>query len=249
MATKHNGIILWAGASLLDGAPIIVVATGLAKSRNVKTGNMLQTWIIRADMHPVDAVKSGADASICGDCKHRGEIVDGAVVGRSCYVLVHNAPASVYRTVAAGKYPVAEGAAEIAAVGRGRIVRLGSYGDPAAVPFWVWEALVSEAVAHTGYTHQWRRAPELAALCMASCDSADDLAAARMLGFRAFRVRRSTDPVLPREVICPASAEAGFKTTCSACRACGGTSAKARADIVIAAHGFGTRAFERRAAA
>jgi len=39
------------------------------------------------------------------------------------------------------------------------------------------------------------------------------------------------------EVVCPASEEAGKRTPCSDCRACGGTSAKARASIVIMAHG------------
>lgn len=35
-------------------------------------------------------------------------------------------------------------------------VRIGSYGDPAAVPTRVWEELVKNARNFTGYTHQWR---------------------------------------------------------------------------------------------
>ena len=71
--SKPNGAILYEGPSALDGAPIVVIVTGLArKSTNAKTGALLQTWILRSDMHPIDAVRSGADSSICGDCRHRG---------------------------------------------------------------------------------------------------------------------------------------------------------------------------------
>jgi hypothetical protein len=232
-----NGAVIYRGPSMLDGSPIVVVATGLAgKSRNEKTGSLVQTWIIRDDMTPQAAVKSGADASICGDCPHRGTIEDGRNVGRSCYVTVHQAPLSVFKAFHRGIY-LTVGRAELAALGRGRKVRLGSYGDPAAVPLWVWSDLMSEADAGTGYTHQWRRFPELAQWCMASCDSATDRFHAKVLGFRTFRVRGEDDATAKGEVICPASAEAGKKTVCASCLACGGTSAKARADIVIVAHG------------
>jgi ABC-type polar amino acid transport system ATPase subunit len=63
------------------------------------------------------------------------------------------------------------------------------------------------------------------------------VALARAMGWRSFRVRAAESPTLQGEVICPASKEAGQKTTCEACKACGGLSAKARADIVIMAHG------------
>ena len=72
-----NGYILWEGASLIDGAPIVVIATGFAsRSTNRKTGGMVQTYILRRDIDPVSAVQSGDDASICGDCPHRGIVVD-----------------------------------------------------------------------------------------------------------------------------------------------------------------------------
>lgn len=237
METNANGAIIYRGPSMLDGSPIIVVATGLAgRSRNEKTGSLVQTWIIREDMKPQDAVKTGADAAICGDCPHRGTIEDGRNVGRSCYVTVHQAPLSVFKAYHRGIYATVE-RADLAALGRGRKVRLGSYGDPAAVPLGVWSALMSEANAGTGYTHQWRDFPELAAWCMASCDSATDRFHAKVLGFRTFRVRSADDATAKGEVICPASAEAGKKTVCASCLACGGTTAKARADIVIIAHG------------
>lgn len=241
MAT--NGMILYRGPSVLNGSPIVVVATGLATSSdNKKTGAMVQTWIIRDDMSPVDAVKTGADNAICGDCPHRGT---------SCYVPVFQAPLSVFKSVQRGIYPTATSADAIAEALAGKMVRLGSYGDPAAVPMWVWDAAISRASGHTGYTHQWRKAPELARYVMASADSPSDHFAAKLLGFRVFRVRTETQPVEDREVICPASAEAGYKTNCATCRACGGLSARAKADITIVAHGAASkvRAFNRLSAA
>lgn len=242
-----NGIVLYRGPSMLDGAPIVVIATGIrGRSNNAKTGDMVQTWILREDVSPIDAINSGADASICGDCPHRGTTDGVRVRGRSCYVLVFQAPQNVWKTYKRGGYEIA---ASLEDVGRDRVVRLGSYGDPAAVPLDVWSALTKYSKFHTGYTHQWRDFPELAPFCMASADSSADRAAARMLGFRVFRVRTEHDPVEDREVICPASAEAGYKTNCATCRACGGTGAKAKADIVIMAHGNGAGHVARRAAA
>jgi hypothetical protein len=78
---------------------------------------------------------------------------------------------------------------------------------------------------------------------MASVDSEQEARAAQAAGWRTFRVKVSTDPKLEREVTCPASKEAGQRTTCEDCRACGGLSAKARAGIVINAHGATAKRF------
>src|SRR4249920_2581675 len=112
---------------MLDGAPIVAIA--LTASTNRKTGNMVQTYILRDDIAPLAALKTGDDASICGNCKHR------PILGGACYVFVGQGPTVVYKTLARGGYPQA---ADIAALGAGRMVRLGTYGDPAAVPVAVW---------------------------------------------------------------------------------------------------------------
>lgn len=244
--TTHNpnGMIIYRGPSALDGAPIVAIVTGIKSgSANEKTGaGLLQTWIIRADVSPIEAVNTGADASICGDCIHRGDIVDGRNVGRSCYVTVFQAPLSVYKAFQAGRYAdVSNDPQAIASIGAGRGVRLGSYGDPAAIPLAVWQSLTSGAAFWTGYTHAWRQAdPALAALCMASADSPADRFLAKAMGYRVFRVtgadsRADRDP--RSEIVCPASAEAGYKTTCDACKACGGLGSRAKADVVISVHG------------
>jgi hypothetical protein len=236
--SKQNGFILYQGPSELDGQPIVCIATGFAKaSQNTKIGVGIQTWILRADVNPYAATQTGADASICGACKHRGSLRDGRNVGRTCYVhITMGGPASVWRAYRNGAYREASWNTIRAALA-GRMLRLGSYGDPAAVPAEIWQDLAAVATGHTGYTHQWRKRADLRALCMASVDSIAEYLEAKAAGWRTFRVRARNHLALTSEVTCPASAEAGHKTTCSACKACGGTSARARADIVIAAHG------------
>jgi len=234
---KSNGAVLWRGASLIDGAPLVVIAVGLASaSSNRKTGGMVQTYILRADMDPVAAVRTLQDASICGDCKHRGNLSSpGQARGRTCYVNIGQGPLGVWRAWQRGRYPLA---ADLQAVGAGRHVRLGTYGDPAAVPVEVWQQLTHGALGHTGYTHQWRRCdPALRSLCMASVDSENEALAARLRGWRTFRVAFPGDLArLPVEAICPASSEAGKKLTCDRCLACNGASGR-RGSIVIQAHG------------
>lgn len=256
-----TGVIIYRGPSELDGSPIVAIATGIdsRSSRNVKTGAMIQTWILREDIAPTVAVRTGGDASICGDCPHRGTS-DGARhgIGRTCYVIMHQGPLSVWRAFKRGNYPGAvvsvddagrpfivnpnerNGSAPVAAR---RMVRIGSYGDPAAVPVDVWDRLTVGATGWAGYTHAWRRMPVrpfLARYCMASADTIEDRDEAKRLGWRTFRVSMPQfgDPAMVRgESVCPASKEAGFKLTCETCRACNGNATGRFGDITIQAHG------------
>lgn len=216
---QPKAAILWEGASLLDGAPIVLIAT--TSSKNTKTGRMVQTWILRADTLATDAIHSGHDESICGECPKRGEIVGGRNVGRTCYVKVFQAPRSVSAKYLRGGYDIADPRE----FGRGRMVRVGSYGDPAAVPSEVWRHLVSEARGWTGYTHQWRWS-DLRDICMASVDNLREREIAQAYGWRTFRVARKGSTTIARrgEIVCPASKEAGAKTTCAKCSLCRGAS-------------------------
>ena len=232
-------MIIYEGHSAIDGAPIVVILTGLdTKSRNEKTGAMIQSWIIRADIAPHIAVKSGADASICGDCVHR------PVNGGSCYVKTFQAPLSVYNAYKRDRYSRATLAQAASAVA-GKIVRFGSYGDPVAAPLAVWDALASTASGWTGYTHQWKTAPDgFKRLTMASADSSGEAVLARATGWRTFRVRTASEAIADKlEIVCPASDEAGKKTDCASCKACMGTASKAKASPVIIAHGATARRF------
>ena len=249
-----NGIVFYRGPSAIDGVAIIGAASGVYKpSKNPKTGPMVQTWILLAGIAPHHATRTGADVSICGNCRHRGEIVtlpNGALSnrGRSCYVTTFQAPLNIWKQCTAGKYPDVS-LAETAEIFAGQKIRLGAYGDPAAIPFEVWESVMVGVGRgqSTGYTHQWKDCDSrFSQYCMASADSALERELANAKGYRTFRVTHRGEHKARGEVVCPASEEAGKLTDCASCRACGGLSSKARADIVIAAHGSGARAFEGR---
>lgn len=244
-----QGIILYQGPSLLDGKPIVAIATGLqAGARNQKTGPMAQIYILRSDVHPMEAVQNGDDESICGNCIHRGTVVtDQAtgkkrVVGRSCYVVTMHGPRMVYDAFLRGLYASLTPAQARTAL-RDRMVRIGAYGDPGAVPVAIWQQALAKTRKLTGYTHQWRRIPELADFCMASVDSPAERDEANALGFRTFRVRAKGEPLVNGEGQCPASAEMGKVTTCQSCLLCGGNRGPGKADITIQAHGAGARHF------
>jgi hypothetical protein len=236
MSKRPNGFVIYRGPSLLDGSPIVAIA--ITASTNSKTGNMVQTYILRDDVLPTEAVKSGADSAICGDCKHRPS------TGGACYVNVGQGPQVVYRAFLRGNYPDAP---SIAGLGDGRMVRLGTYGDPAAVPTSVWSALVSLSIGRTGYTHQWRNGadPELLGLVMASCDTQAEADEARAMGYRYFRIRVNGGAMASKEFICPASEEAGKRKTCLECGACDGNERGAKASPVIIAHGAKASRFAR----
>jgi hypothetical protein len=235
-----RGFVFYDGPSALDGAPIIGIA--VLRSANVKTGDMVQTFILRADQSPLAAIDSGADASICGDCVHRGD--DTRV--RTCYVDVGKSVQSVYAAWTRGAYPLLS-PARAARMLAGRAVRLGAYGDPAAIPARHWRALLRYAAGHTGYTHQWRHAhaQQLRGLVMASADSAQERDTARAMGWRTFRVRAADEPMGAREFACPASPEGGNRRQCITCQACDGAArGPAQASVAIIVHGAMARHFQ-----
>lgn len=239
---KPSGFIIYRGPSLLDGKEIVAVAT--VSSRNIKTGAMVQTWIIRADIDPLTANRTGEDFSICGTCPLKGiaapDKTSGTALDRACYVQIGQAPLGVYRGLGRGIYPVC---ADLAALGEGQAVRLGSYGDPAAVPAYVWEQLTSKARTWTGYSHQKATSgakPDFSRL-MVSADNLEQAEQAWSERLRTFRVVASPlDVVRGKEIICPATSEGGNKTNCSKCGLCSGAS-KLGKSIAVIAHGAGAK--------
>jgi len=233
--TKSSGII-YRGPSLIDGAPIVVIAT--YSDANSKTGTMVQTYILRADMDPRDASKTGADVSICGDCPHRGTpTADPArkqAKGRTCYVTLGHGVLITYRAFLRGVYADAQTRDGRRALGRGRMVRIGTYGDPGAVPGFVWDDLIADAQGWTAYTHRTGWRPELA---MQSADTLAQAQAHWQDGRRTFRVVLDLGEIQhAQEVLCPASKEAGRRTTCAACKLCAGTATRSPKSVAIVMH-------------
>ena len=72
-ANNTNGVILWEGTSQLDGVtPIVAIMTGITrKSKNDKTLDLKQIWIIRSDKAPNLAATDNTDGGICGDGERR----------------------------------------------------------------------------------------------------------------------------------------------------------------------------------
>jgi len=234
---KRSTIKVYDGPSMLDGKRVIVLLTGLAKSSaNTKTGDMLQTWIMLYDTAPHEAIKTGDDSSVCGNCPLRPYIFKRTleadrVSPKPCYVLAWQAPLKTWK---ANRDLDVTPREAIPALIAGRIVRGGSYGDPNAVPAWVWTVLN----ARTGYTHQWSTHPALQDTVMASVHSNSERRAAKALGFRTFRIIADVAELRDREILCPASKEAGARTTCAKCGLCDGKRGEndRRKDVAIVAH-------------
>lgn len=229
--------IIYDGPSLIDGMPIVTIVT--FDSDNSKTGPMAQTWIMRSDLDPISASRTGADVSICGDCQHRGKPSNkptGWAQERSCYVNLLFGPNNIFATYKRGRYRHTD---DLAAVGRNQLIRIGSYGDGAAVPQHIWDELCSEASGWTAYTHQGNTRPDR---FMTSADTLSDAQQAWSRGERTFRVLKTALDLQTNEVLCPASAEAGKRTTCANCKLCAGASIAAKS-IGIVAHGSGARHF------
>ena len=226
-----NGATVYSGPSMLDGSRIHAVLTGTKRpSSNTKTGHMAQLWIL-PDMHPATAVKTGADASVCGTCPRRPSLAAASGL-TPCYVTTVHAPLAVWRAHTKAPYPDV-------AIRHPYPVRLGAWGDPAALPLDALQrAIATGNGGWTGYTHVWRSRPDLRPYLMASCDTQADHDEAVAAGWRTFLIRSSADVPLPTGTIaCPASAEAGQRTTCAQCRLCNGaTPGDRRKSIVIIAH-------------
>lgn len=238
-------MIIYQGPSLIDGKPIVAIMTGLDKaSKNSKTGNMPQVWIIRSDMHPTEALRTGEDSSICGNCPHRPKVTGENALkkdSRSCYVNTMSFN-SVYKKYANDGYILAD-LTELAIQLNGMNVRIGAYGDPAAVPIEVWDTLLAHCKS-TGYTHQWQTCnPDYANYCMASCDNTVDVIKAVAKGYRTFFVQNIesfNDSVKMVDTIklawCPASKEKGKVTTCSDCMVCSGNRSGMHSNVAIMIH-------------
>jgi len=231
-----HGYVIYNGPSMLTGAPIVLIAT--MASRNSKTGDMVQTWIFDQAESPSDTNKKGNDTSICGDCPLRG--VNGK--DRGCYVNLYRGPNAIWKAWKDRKYDICP--TMLVFKGR-RAVRLGAYGDPAAVPIQIWRDMVAASPGWTAYTHQWETCDErFKEFCMASVETHEQYWRAKSMGWRTFRITQDPEDILSNEIWCPATPEGGNNRQCATCRACSGTRFKKIArnrDIVAMAHGIGAK--------
>ncbi len=244
-----DGRILWEGPSRIDGKPVVALITGLdGVVKNGKTGDMVQTWILRQDVSPGKASLNGEDKSVCGDCVHRATDGKG-----TCYVNTAWGPHAVWQAYKNDVYPKV--AKEEQFWIRDMLhVRFGAYGDPVAVPRKVWlKILPLSPFDSTGYTHQWRSkiAREFKSFLMASVENEAEALEAQDKGWRTFLVVPLNRDVPKGYVWCPSDAlNPADKVECKDCGLCSGTRLKVKKSVAIyvhgnAAQGYGIR--ERRA--
>ncbi len=232
---RVTGYVIYHGPSLINGEKIVVIATGVSgnKSDNEKTGAVIQCWILHAGLEPLAANHKGLDESVCSSCKHRHF--------RSCYVNFARGPEQVYQTWKDGKYPVLDmDNPRTPEIFRDKIIRLGAFGDPVAVPVEVWDTITQRCISHLGYTHQWKqkRNNVYKKYCMASCDTLGEVYKAKFRRWRPFYVRQEGEALPPGFFECPASKAAGKRLTCAECKACaGGTHCWGQASPSIVVHG------------
>ena len=237
-AKNKNSAVFFTGESLIDGIPVIGIATGLKNSSiNTKTGPMIQIYILRADTPPKEAADMGLDVSVCGDCQLRPIIA--AEFGKNapvCYVDKIRGPNAVWHSWNNGNIAFID-PGELADIidDTGAPIRYGAYGDPAAIPNNIWYTLSkNSAIAATGYTHQWQTRPDLAPLFMASIDPVTypdtDKArkSAAAMGFKTYRVITDITDIRENEILCP---EKSGRTNCAKCLLCSG--ARKSKDIAI----------------
>ena len=230
-----NKAILYEGPSLIDGQPIVAIAT--YSDKNTKTGLMVQTYILCQNIDPRDANKTGQDFSICGNCPLKGiptmDPKRKLAEKRKCYVRIDQGSLIVWKAYQKGSYPKTN---DISELGRGRMVRLGTYGDPAAVPSYVWHQLLEDAIGHTAYSHQNDIIPIDKKIFMGSADSLEHAKKFWNDNIRTFRVIQNLDEIQDNEILCPASKEAKRRTTCTKCKLCSGTSSNSKKSIAIVEH-------------
>ena len=228
-----TGYVVYEGPSLLDGSPIVAIVT--LGSSNEKTGQMHQLWILPACENPLEALQGGNNKGICGHCPWQGTFDGSRMIDRVCYVNVGQAPMGIWKKWQRGGYPVF--AAE---VHRNTLVdqpiRLGAYGDPAALPLKLLRQLTNWSSSWTGYTHQafWirkDRAEAIAELCMVSCDNLAQYNEATRRGWRAFVVLTPKQSIPDGCVECPFYSHG---VQCIDCNLCDGGNKTAKSVAVYA---------------
>ena len=217
-------MIIYEGRNHSGTGDIAVIATGIDRpSANPKTGDMIQIWILNADVPPVEAQRNGEDAAVCGDCPLR------PTNGGGCYVQVGQAPTAIWNKYKAGGYNHWCWLKRFE-----KPVRIGAYGDVAEIPKDIVIRMVLRFKAgYTCYTHQWRTRPDLQDIAMASVETVDEYHEARAMEWSTFRIAPPGGLVEPGEVMC---LNVRRDTQCRDCKLCKGN-APMFIGIVIPAHG------------
>jgi len=150
--------------------PIVLSSRGSPEdSKNSKTGNIVQTWILREDVNPQRAVETGLDSQSAGTAGRGRPPAGIASVGGTC---------TPGRLEGPGR-PTDTRSSTWRTCPRSTVAcwRIGSYGDPLSVPyglwpaFWPWASLRVVGILASMAPSSGSPIPDF---LMASVDSADD---------------------------------------------------------------------------
>jgi hypothetical protein len=203
------------------------------KTGNTKTGALIQNYIIPASWLESEAkISTLSDKAVCFDCPHSRD------QNKSCYVRKGQSEMGLaskvrsLRKLGLENIPELspESEADLLEAISGRGVRFGSYGEPVLLGEALINKISKKAKFWTGYTHQWHKNNWAKDYFMASVESETISKAAQKSGFRTFFVGETQSK---EYVTCPASKEAGNKTTCDNCKLCMGTSSKAKSVTIL----------------
>lgn len=198
------------------------------KSGNIKTGNVIQQYITPANWEGIEAVDVIKSEAVCKDCP---------LIGGECYVKNKMSKMGLLSTSRTTNHIEAHELNQLKKF-TGKFIRFGAFGEPVLAGVLATSGIALVARNWTGYTHQWMDTAYnwASKYFMASVHTVAEKVKANAMGFRTFRVGQSVDEMQADEVLCPASTEAGKRTTCDLCGLCKGASSKAK-NVFIVQHG------------
>jgi hypothetical protein len=198
------------------------------KTSNKKTGAMIQNYFIPTTWVETDGdIKKLSDKAICFDCLHNRDNQDDCYVpkGNGLRGLIGKVKSLRRKGSANIPYLTAEIETILLKKLENKPLRFGSYGEPVLLGEDLVQKISEKVDFWTGYTHEWHKNPWAKKYFMASVENDLIDKAAKNMGWRTFY---AGDPVASENVTCPASKEAGRRSTCENCRLCMGTTSKAK---------------------
>jgi hypothetical protein len=196
-------------------------------SGNRKTGDMIQTYMLDKERLISEPKTFGAKCEACPMLKKCYVSRDKLSVRKAIVKLTKGESTSYAFATLDDVLPLLSG----------RLIRLGTYGDPSAIPLDDLARICDAAKGHTGYTHFWREIDaDYSAYLMASCETLSDELLANGLGYRAFRVLlddQETHETSAKSVQC---LNASVNLTCAECLLCSGSQGKGSSNIYIHEH-------------
>ena len=203
------------------------------KTSNTKTGALIQNYIIPVSWLESEAkISTLSDKAVCFDCPHSQEINASCYVRKGQSAMGLASKVRSLRNIGLENIPELspESEADLLNAIEGRGVRFGSYGEPILLGEALIGKISKRAKFWTGYTHQWHKNSWAKDYFMASVESELISKVAQKSGFRTFFVGKTESK---EYVTCPASKEAGNKTTCDNCKLCMGTQSKAKSVTIL----------------